>query len=50
VPNLKEFILSKDKSGGNCLNGAFQWDEIRLLNKCRMDEEGGYMRRNKTVL
>jgi predicted nucleic acid-binding Zn-ribbon protein len=41
---LKEVILLKDKSVE-----AFQRDVITPLNQKRIDEDGGYMRRNKII-
>jgi hypothetical protein len=47
VPKLNEFISLKDKSGGNCFNGAVQWDVIEPLKHQLIDEGEGYMRRHK---
>ena len=41
---LNQLILSKEKS-----IEAFQRDVITPLNQKRIDEDGGYMRRNKII-
>ena len=49
VPKLNEFISSNDKSEGKSFIGAFYCEVIQPLKHQRMNEDDGYMRRNKII-
>jgi len=49
VPKLNEFILKDPNPQGKNFSTAFQWDVVQPLNQKRIDEDGGYMRRNKII-